>query len=132
MTGTRQTTAQAPEHLGAERSRGGTEASEHVEALTCGEHGKTRAGEASIQQKSVYRKRDAHRSPRTKMGTRRIQLHAWMVVQVKDTAHVKRLARGVKRDRDEAAFSNSENTKSFAKRRLSSRALEITPYTRST
>ena len=45
-----------------DRGRGGTEASEHVKALTCEEHGKTRAGEAgkprSIQQKSMHRKRD--------------------------------------------------------------------------
>ena len=48
-----------------DRGRRGTEASEHVEALTCGEPG-TRAGEVgkprSIQQKSVYRKRDAQYS----------------------------------------------------------------------
>ena len=45
-----------------DRGTGRTEASEHLKALTCGEHGKTLAGEAgkprSVQQKSMHRKRD--------------------------------------------------------------------------
>ena len=81
-----------------DRGMRGAEASESVKALTCGEHGKTRAGEArkprSTQQQSVCGKRVAHRRSHSiqqkdgaavrltgALGRRprgRIQLHAWM------------------------------------------------------